>query len=146
MADIKYQVRKEIQNFFFYIKILNYVCDWISDHVKNDLTYELSPKGKILWMTLNGEHVSDSQFCIDLLIKKYSKDLSAHLSPASRAWRWSRRVCAAVCPITGSFAARPAISSCRSSYSRWPVVRFARSSSARATVDTPKRRVNKFNH
>jgi hypothetical protein len=36
-------------------------------------------------MTLNGEHVSDSQFCIDLLISKYDKDLSSHLSPADRA-------------------------------------------------------------
>ncbi len=45
---------------------------------------ELSPKGKIPWITLNGEHVSDSQFCIDFLAKKYGKDLSAHLSPLDK--------------------------------------------------------------
>jgi hypothetical protein len=46
---------------------------------------ELSPKGKIPWITLNGEHVSDSQFCIDFMIKKFNKDLSAHLGPADKA-------------------------------------------------------------
>lgn len=45
----------------------------------------MSPKGKIPWITLNGEHYSDSQFVIEFLIKKYNKDLSAHLSPAEKA-------------------------------------------------------------
>ena len=41
---------------------------------------ELSPKGKIPWITLNGEDISDSQFCIEFLMKKFDKDLSSHLS------------------------------------------------------------------
>ncbi len=46
---------------------------------KNDFTFEKSPKGKIPWITYNGEHISDSHFCINYLIEKFGKDLSNHL-------------------------------------------------------------------
>ena len=45
----------------------------------------MSTKGKTPWMTLNGEEVADSQFCIDLLRRKFEKDMSSHLSPEERA-------------------------------------------------------------
>lgn len=44
-----------------------------------------SPKGKIPWITYNGVDVSDSQFCIEFLMKKLDKDLSSHLSPIERS-------------------------------------------------------------
>jgi hypothetical protein len=46
---------------------------------------ELSPKGKIPWLTLNGEDVSDSDFCIKFLQKKYGKDFSGHLNAQEKA-------------------------------------------------------------
>ena len=45
----------------------------------------MSPKGKIPWITLNGEDISDSDFCIKFLKEKLNKDLSSHLSPAEKA-------------------------------------------------------------
>ncbi len=32
------------------------------------------------WITYNGQEVSDSQFCIEWLTKKFGKDLSDHLN------------------------------------------------------------------
>jgi glutathione S-transferase len=46
---------------------------------------ELSPKGKIPWLTLNDEDVSDSDFCIKYLQEKYQKNLSEHLSEQEKA-------------------------------------------------------------
>ena len=54
-------------------------------YLKNHFTIEKSPKGKIPWITYNGEHISDSQFCIDYLIKKFDKDLSEHLTPEEKS-------------------------------------------------------------
>lgn len=44
-----------------------------------------SAKGKVPWITYNGIDVSDSQFCIEFLIEKLDKDLSAHLSPYEKS-------------------------------------------------------------
>lgn len=52
---------------------------------KVDFEEPMSTKGKTPWMTLNGEEVADSQFCIDLLRRKFEKDMSSHLSPEERA-------------------------------------------------------------
>jgi glutathione S-transferase len=46
---------------------------------------ERSPKGKVPWITLNGVVVSDSQFCIEYLTKKYGKDLSDNLNTIEKA-------------------------------------------------------------
>ena len=45
----------------------------------------MSPKGKIPWITLNGEDISDSEFCIEFLKEKFNKDLSSHLTPVEKA-------------------------------------------------------------
>jgi hypothetical protein len=37
------------------------------------------------WMTLNGQDVSDSYFCINHLKNHFNVDLSAHLNPLERA-------------------------------------------------------------
>ena len=46
---------------------------------------KMSPKGKVPWIEFNGVVVSDSQFCIDFLIKQFNKDLSAHLTPVEKS-------------------------------------------------------------
>ena len=38
--------------------------------------YSSGPKGKIPYITYNGEVVPDSDFCIEFLVKKLSKDLN----------------------------------------------------------------------
>ncbi|CAL8096531.1 unnamed protein product [Orchesella dallaii] len=38
-----------------------------------DLGDGMGPKGKTPWITLNGQHVSDSQLCIEFLAKKFEK-------------------------------------------------------------------------
>ena len=45
----------------------------------------MSPKGKMPWITYNGEDVSDSQFCIEYLSKKLDKDLSSSLTSLEKA-------------------------------------------------------------
>lgn len=37
----------------------------------------MSSKGKIPWITLNGNNVADSQFCIEYLGEKLDKDLNS---------------------------------------------------------------------
>jgi hypothetical protein len=49
--------------------------------LKNEHGFSFGSKGQIPWITLNGEDIADSQFCIDFLAKKYNKDLSASFSP-----------------------------------------------------------------
>jgi hypothetical protein len=50
-----------------------------------DLTIQKSPKGKMPWMTVNGQVVADSYFCINYLKEHFKVDLSAHLTPVERA-------------------------------------------------------------
>lgn len=52
---------------------------------ENDFEAPMSPKGKTPWITLNGEDISDSQLCIEMLSRKFCKDLGAHLSDEERA-------------------------------------------------------------
>ncbi|KAJ8313240.1 hypothetical protein KUTeg_009208 [Tegillarca granosa] len=52
---------------------------------ENVHSYEMSPKGKMPWIEYNGEIVSDSQFCIEFLNKKFDKDLNKHLSLENKA-------------------------------------------------------------
>lgn len=40
----------------------------------------MGAKGKTPWITLNGYEYTDSQLCLELLARKYHKDLSTHLS------------------------------------------------------------------
>ena len=37
------------------------------------------------WMTLNGEHIADSQICLELLARKFNKNFSGHLTPEEQA-------------------------------------------------------------
>ena len=51
-----------------------------------DYSKPFSPKGKSPWMTLNKQDISDSQMCIDHVIKVMpDKDLDFHLSAAEKA-------------------------------------------------------------
>ena len=43
-----------------------------------------SKKGKFPWIEYNGEHVADSQFCIEYLNSKFSVDLNKNFSPRER--------------------------------------------------------------
>ncbi|CAG7728046.1 unnamed protein product [Allacma fusca] len=40
-----------------------------------DDTFPFGPKGKTPWVTLNGEHLADSQFILETLAKKYNKTI-----------------------------------------------------------------------
>ena len=52
---------------------------------QNDFTYEMSPKGKIPWITFNGIDISDSDFCIKFMQSQFNKDLSSHLNDVEKA-------------------------------------------------------------
>ena len=45
----------------------------------------MSPKNKIPFIMLNGETVSDSQFCIEYLNKKFDVDLDQSLNTEQKA-------------------------------------------------------------
>ena len=45
----------------------------------------MGPKGKMPWITLNGEEYTDSTLIIELLSKKFQKDLTSHLSAEEKA-------------------------------------------------------------
>ena len=64
--------------------------------VQNHLDMATGPKGKMPWITLNGEDYSDSQLCIELLAKKFDKanHLSSHLSESEQATATAFRVMA----------------------------------------------------
>ena len=48
---------------------------------ENEFGYEFGPKGKIPWITLNGQDMGDSQFIIEFLAKKYNVNFSSNFSP-----------------------------------------------------------------
>lgn len=48
--------------------------------LQNDFDEPRGPKGKMPWITLNGEEIADSQLCIELLARKFNKDLKSHLT------------------------------------------------------------------
>jgi len=41
-----------------------------------DSTEPYGPSGKAPWISVNGEHITDSEFIIDFLLKKFEKDLN----------------------------------------------------------------------
>jgi hypothetical protein len=47
--------------------------------------FDRSSKGLMPWITYNGENVDDSQFCIEYLANKLSKDLSENLNNVEKA-------------------------------------------------------------
>jgi glutathione S-transferase len=49
--------------------------------LKNEFGYEFGPKGKVPFITLNGEDVADSQFVIEYLSKKFNVNFSSNYSP-----------------------------------------------------------------
>jgi len=57
-----------------------------------DGTDPFGPKGKSPWMSLNGTHISDSQFIIEYLNRKLKKDLNSHLTPEQREITRSLRI------------------------------------------------------
>ncbi|XP_029637837.1 failed axon connections homolog [Octopus sinensis] len=50
-----------------------------------EYTFEMSPKHKIPWITYNGEVVSDSQFIIEYLNKKFNLNFNSHLTDEQRS-------------------------------------------------------------
>ena len=73
MNDIKYQVRIFHMNDCVLSPSL-YL--WELAQLKNEFGYTFGPKGKIPFITYNGEDVADSQFCIEFLSKTLDKSLS----------------------------------------------------------------------
>jgi len=59
--------------------------DIYSIYKQNDFSEPFGPKGKMPWITLNGEHIADSQICLELLARKFNKDFSSHLTPEEQA-------------------------------------------------------------
>ncbi|CAL8096534.1 unnamed protein product [Orchesella dallaii] len=45
---------------------------------ENDFVDGMGPKGKTPWITLNGQHISDSQLCIEFLAKKFERKIGNH--------------------------------------------------------------------
>jgi len=45
----------------------------------------MGPKGKMPWISLNGEEHGDSTLCIELLSERYNQHLSSHLTTEERA-------------------------------------------------------------
>lgn len=56
---------------------------------QNDETIEFGAKGKMPWITLNGQDVADSQFCIEFLSKKYGINFGAKHTPAALGTAWA---------------------------------------------------------
>ncbi|KAI9557766.1 GST-N-Metaxin-like protein [Daphnia sinensis] len=52
---------------------------------ESDFEEPMGSKGKCPWITLNGDEISDSQLCMELLARKFHKDCSAHLSTEEQA-------------------------------------------------------------
>jgi len=50
-----------------------------------DFDEPMGSKGKMPWITLNGQEYTDSSLCIELLSRKYQKDLSSHLTEEEKA-------------------------------------------------------------
>jgi len=51
----------------------------------NDYGFNFSKKGKVPWIELNGQEISDSNFCIQFLTKEFQVDIDSHLSAAEKA-------------------------------------------------------------
>ena len=51
----------------------------------NNFTFKLSSKGKVPWITYNGQKIPDSNFCISFLSKEFDVDLDKKLSAKDRA-------------------------------------------------------------
>ena len=49
---------------------------------QNEHGYEFSSKGKVPFITLNGEEIADSQFCIEFLSKKFNVNFTSNFSAA----------------------------------------------------------------
>jgi len=54
---------------------------------KNQLDFEemMGPKGKMPWITLNNEEFTDSSLIIELLSRKFQKNVSSHLTEEEKA-------------------------------------------------------------
>jgi len=50
-----------------------------------DFEEPMGKKGKMPWITLNNEEFTDSSLIIELLSRKFQKDLSSHLSEEEKA-------------------------------------------------------------
>lgn len=51
----------------------------------NDYGFNFSKKGKVPWIELNGQEISDSNFCIQFLNKEFQVDIDSHLSDTEKA-------------------------------------------------------------
>merc|ERR1719431_386494 len=57
-----------------------------------DFKVPVGPKGKIPWITLDGVDYSDSQFIMEMLMKRFSKDPDDSLTKEQKAVGLSMRV------------------------------------------------------
>ena len=51
----------------------------------NDYGFNFSKKGKVPWIELDGQEISDSNFCIQFLTKEFQVDIDSHLSATEKA-------------------------------------------------------------
>ena len=51
----------------------------------NDYGFNFSKKGKVPWIELNGQEISDSNFCIQFLTEEFQVDIDYHLSATEKA-------------------------------------------------------------
>lgn len=49
---------------------------------QNEFAFEFSSKGKVPFITFNGEDIADSQFCIEFLSKKFNVNFASNFSAA----------------------------------------------------------------
>ena len=87
MADIKYEVIlnfnwSQLRSIFIYFLLQPEFKKWFG------------PTGKAPWISLNGEHMGDSQLIMEFLAKKFNKNFSSHLSPEELAVATSMRIMA----------------------------------------------------
>ena len=51
----------------------------------NDYGFNFSKKGKVPWIKLNDQEISDSNFCIQFLTKEFHVNIDSHLSATEKA-------------------------------------------------------------